>query len=374
MHLDVEPKATEWLSETAILQQTAFWARLKENFGWESKAFDLECSFEKRNSNLQVKSKLSGDLLIMLRYVAADLCIAYVPYGPEMLPFKGEDGIWLERLSEELRPHLPSGCFLIRYDLDWESPWLKEESRYDSNGKWLGPPDVSVREMRINIGTKGWNLRKAPSDILPSNTIMVDLKQSEEQILRNMKSKTRYNIYLSARRDVKVREAGLDELPVWYSLYEETAQRNGIVLDSIDYFKQVLTTTADDTASPAQIKLLLAEKQGRPLAGLFWASSGGRATYLYGASASRGRESMPTYALQWAAIKLARKNSCKEYDMFGVSRNADPAHPMYGLYRFKTGFGGRLFHRQGCWDYPFDAEVYDRFRAKEMVSQGYHIR
>lgn len=83
---------------------------------------------------------------------------------------------------------------------------------------------------------------------------------------------------------------------------------------------------------------------------------------------------MPTYALQWAAIKLARKNSCKEYDMFGVSRNADPAHPMYGLYRFKTGFGGRLFHRQGCWDYHFDAEVYDRFRAKEMVSQGYHIR
>jgi len=46
---------------------------------------------------------------------------------------------------------------------------------------------------------------------------------------------------------------------------------------------------------------------------------------------------------------------------------------MYGLYRFKTGFGGRLFHRQGCWDYPFYAERYEQYRAMESVTSGFHV-
>ncbi len=63
---------------------------------------------------------------------------------------------------------------------------------------------------------------------------------------------------------------------------------------------------------------------------------------------------MPTYALQWEAIKIAKEYGCTEYDMFGVSPGPDHSHPMYGLYQFKTGFGGELFHHLGCWDYLLD--------------------
>lgn len=58
---------------------------------------------------------------------------------------------------------------------------------------------------------------------------------------------------------------------------------------------------------------------------------------------------MPTYALQWCAMQTARRAGCSEYDLFGVAPNADPSHPMHGLYRFKTGFGGQMYHQMGCW-------------------------
>lgn len=82
---------------------------------------------------------------------------------------------------------------------------------------------------------------------------------------------------------------------------------------------------------------------------------------------------MAPYALQWQAIQRARKSGCRDYDMFGVSPVPDPVHPMYGLYRFKTGFGGRMQHRQGCWDYPFDEARYDVYRASELAATPFAI-
>lgn len=83
---------------------------------------------------------------------------------------------------------------------------------------------------------------------------------------------------------------------------------------------------------------------------------------------------MATYALQWRAIQEAKAAGCLEYDLFGVSPSADPSHPLYGLYRFKRGFGGELYHRMGCWDYPLDENDYESCAAAEMNSQGYHLR
>ena len=82
---------------------------------------------------------------------------------------------------------------------------------------------------------------------------------------------------------------------------------------------------------------------------------------------------MPTYALQWEAIKIAKEYGCTEYDMFGVSPGPDHSHPMYGLYQFKTGFGGELFHHLGCWDYLLDEENYRYLLISEMNAQGYYL-
>jgi lipid II:glycine glycyltransferase (peptidoglycan interpeptide bridge formation enzyme) len=107
---------------------------------------------------------------------------------------------------------------------------------------------------------------------------------------------------------------------------------------------------------------------------MFLALSGKRATYLYGASSNRYREFMAPYFLQWNAIQLSKENGCSEYDFFGISGSPDPSHPMYGLYRFKTGFGGYIRHRLGCWDYPLKQDSYEKFRTHESLSTGFHLQ
>ena len=121
-------------------------------------------------------------------------------------------------------------------------------------------------------------------------------------------------------------------------------------------------------------ELLIAEIDGYPLSAMFLTYSSTTATYLFGASSSEHRNLMSTYLLQWEAIQRAKARGCVEYDLFGTAPKADPAHPMYGLYRFKMGFGGRQLHRMGCWDFPLQKENYLNYLTNEMVGKGYHLR
>lgn len=261
---------------------------------------------------------------------------------------------------------------MIRYDLLWESYWAKEADNFDENGHWLGEPQIATQELRFNFNTVNWNFRKASFNILPSNTIYLNLNRKTEDIIASMKPKTRYNIKYSLKKGVVVKKMGVENIDIWYDLYRQTAERNNIFLNDIKYFQAVLTTKINDTKSPADVKLLVAEYEGKPLAAMFLIITGKRGTYLYGASSTAHRNLMATYALQWEAIKTSKEKGCTEYDMFGVSPGPDKNHPMYGLYRFKTGFGGNIFHSMGSWDYPLNMEKYNVFVATELHSQGYH--
>lgn len=355
-------KKTRKVKPAENLQQTAFWGRLKKRQGRDARAFDISAGRGPSDA---------GDLLVVLRDLGSGRCMAYVPFGPEVLPPQTRRGPWLEKISEQLRPRLPDECVFIRYDLPWQSPWVHEPDRYDSENRWLGAPRAMVQEMRMNFDTQHRNLRKAPTDLLPPDTVLVDVSSGRDRILAQMKPKTRYNIRLAERKGVRVRSAGIGQLGTWYDLYRETAQRHGMTLNSRQYFESVFRVENSDVKSPASVHLLLAEEGGDVLAGIIVAVSGRRATYLYGASSAEKKNLMAPYALQWEAISLARRAGCLEYDLFGVSPTPDPSHPMYGLYRFKTGFGGRMFHRHGCWDYPLDEDAYEIYTASEMAASGF---
>lgn len=254
-----------------------------------------------------------------------------------------------------------------------ESYWARGDEFYDENGHWLGEPERNTQEMRFNFSTQQWNFRKAQFNILPSNTIYIDLKPSMNEILARMKPKTRYNIGLSQKKGVKVRVAGMESLSVWYQLYKETAVRNRIVVNDLRYFEAILTARVENSSSPAEVQLLIAELDNKPLAAMFLIISGNRGSYLYGASTAEHRNLMATYALQWEAIRLSKVQNCTEYDMFGVSPGPDVSHPLYGLYKFKIGFGGSLFHSLGCWDYPLNEDKYMSYKFSELRSQGFHL-
>lgn len=373
MLVALEEKYHQSIRETSFLQQTAYWAQVKQKQGMTPKAFHLRVKDRFSENGKHEMVAWEDELLLLLQYPDQDHSIAYVPYGPGTEPREDLQGLILEELSEALRSHLPRNCILVRYDLPWESHWAKDEDWYDPDDNWLGPPDKKNQEFRFNFNTEKWKLVKANTDILPSNTLFIDLKQNPDKILSQMRAKTRYNVRLSFRKGVEVHISGLEDLDVWQSLYRQTARRNQLYLHQRAYFEEVLKTARQSDDPTAKVHLLLAEKQGKPLAAMFLAISGKRATYLYGASSSENRNSMATYALQWEAMKLAKKSGCSEYDLFGVAPYPDPRHPMFGLYRFKSGFGGRMYHRMGCWDYPIKDQAYKFFQASEITAPGYHL-
>ena len=373
MITDIFRKDNAELFASPIMQQTAFWSVVKQKLGYKTIAINFNTNTSSLFRKLGQDKNIVSDLLVIIQQINPYHSIAYVPYGPELEPDQDLQGAFLEELSECLRSYLPKGCIMIRYDLLWESYWAKDKCNFDEQGHWIGEPVLSAQEFRFNYNTVNWNFNKAQSNILPSNTVFVNLRKSPDDLLGSMKPKTRYNIKLSGRKNVEVKTMGIDHLPIWYKLYQETAMRNGIFVDNMAYFETVLSTRASDTLSPAEVFLLVAEQNAVPLAAMFLIISSKRASYLYGASSSENRNTMAPYALQWEAMKFSKAKGCTEYDMFGVAPRPEPTHPMYGLYKFKVGFGGSLHHSLGCWDYPLIVDKYNQFRATELSGQGFHI-
>ena len=374
MYCKVEPKDYHEVNKSNIVQQTGYWARVKHAQGIRSLTFQYKVSKDIIKPSLSNDNSFTNDdLVVLLQYFDNKHCMAYVPYGPKDEPEDENHGLFLEMLSEALLPYLPEDCVGIRFDLPWESQWAKDSDYFDSEGNWEGPPELHSQEMRVNFKTEHWNLVKSRTDVLPSGTVFLDLEKDEDSLLSAMKSKTRYNIRLSQRKGVRVKAYGSEMLDTWFRLYKETALRNGIRVHDDSYFRSVLTAKTKDLKSSAHTKLLMADYKGEYLAAMFLVLSKERGTYLFGASSGRKRNLMPTYALQWQALIEARNAGCKEYDMFGAAPNANPAHPMHGLYRFKKGFGGKLFHRMGCWDYVADADGYRICKAAEINNQAYHL-
>lgn len=169
------------------------------------------------------------------------------------------------------------------------------------------------------------------------NNYILELNgRSEEELLESFKSKCRYNIRLAQRKGVVCGVYGKERLGDFQKLMEETGERDGFHVRTQEYFARMLDSLGD------RCRLYLCDYQGQPLSGAVSVQYGGRTCYVYGASTAAHREVMPNYLMQWEMIRWAAESGCEIYDFQGVPCWYDPAHPNYGVYRFKTGFNGRL--------------------------------
>jgi lipid II:glycine glycyltransferase (peptidoglycan interpeptide bridge formation enzyme) len=208
-------------------------------------------------------------------------------------------------------------------------------------------PDVAASaQAEALLRSAGW--ARSSQTVQFSSTMVLDVRGTDDQLLAGMKTKTRYNVRLAEKRGVAVRAGSQGEdLDRLYALYAETAVRDGFVIRPRDYYLRAWGSFVD--AGLAQP--FLAEIGGRAVAGLIVFRFGDRAWYLYGMSSSSQREAMPNHALQWAAIRWARDAGCLAYDFWGAPEAADPADPLWGLYRFKEGFGAHHVRLIGSWDH-----------------------
>jgi lipid II:glycine glycyltransferase (peptidoglycan interpeptide bridge formation enzyme) len=198
-------------------------------------------------------------------------------------------------------------------------------------------------------------------NIQPPRTLIVDLRGTEEEILARMKQKTRYNIRLAEKKGVIVRP--WDDLESFHKMMLITGGRDGFGVHSLEYYRRVY-----ELFHPKGLcELLVAEYDGRPLAALFVARYGRRAYYLYGASTDEERNRMPAYLLQWKAMKWAKARGCEEYDLWGVPDEDEATletsfetrrDGLWGVYRFKRGFGGQLKRAAQAMDQVYNPLLY----------------
>ncbi|MCO6449164.1 MAG: peptidoglycan bridge formation glycyltransferase FemA/FemB family protein [Caldilineales bacterium] len=209
-------------------------------------------------------------------------------------------------------------------------------------------PDVDAesefgRELVGVLQTRGW--MPSAEQVQFRNTVLSDLAANEEVILAGMKQKTRYNIRLAERKGVRVQPS--DNFAAFYSLYAETSARDGFLIRPASYYRAVMERMQGNSAG----QLFLADVDGDVIAGIFLMRFGPTAWYFYGASADRHRNLMPTYLLQWEAMRWAKGQGCTIYDWWGAPDELVEDDPMWGVYRFKEGFGGRFTRWIGAWDY-----------------------
>ena len=291
----------------AHLLQTGEWGELKSSFGWKPVRIVI------RNAGVQ----------ILFRKLPLGFTIGYIPKANPDLSFWNE----IDSVCKQNR------AIFLKLELD---SWADET-----------PSPMSAEHPRgTNYPITNYQLLfTSPHNIQPPRTLIVNIKDSEEEILARMKQKTRYNIRLAEKKGVTIR--AWEDIESFHKMLLRTGRRDGFGVHSREYYQR-----AYDLLHPRQMgELLLAEYEGQPLAALFVARHGNRAYYLYGASTDEQRNRMPTYFLQWEAMKWARTHGCQEYDLWGVpdedettlEQNFETRRDgLWGVYRFKRGFGGEL--------------------------------
>lgn len=326
--------------------QTYEWGQVKAKYGWQPiyLVWDEQGKMkEERNDLSSFIFPVQAACLVLKRTAFRRFSIFYAPKGP-LMDWTNES--LRKRVLDDLQSFAKKqGAIFLKLDPDVVL------------GR--GVP-ASVDEVTENSGQavmsdlkhRGWV--ESSDQIQFRNTAMVDLSASEEDILMRMKQKTRYNVRLAEKKGVTVRAGSVDDLPMLYKMYAETSVRDGFVIRDEGYYmvvwKTYMSNVGGQRSEPSAVPLI-AEVDGEAVAAIFLFIFAGRGYYVYGMSRNAHREKMPTYLLQWTAMKHAKSHGCLTYDLWGAPDVFDESDSMWGVYRFKEGLGGDVVRTLGAYDF-----------------------
>jgi peptidoglycan pentaglycine glycine transferase (the first glycine) len=254
---------------------------------------------------------LSGDEIIGVAQVLIRTlpppfkALAYVPRGP--VCEEREREVVLEALATYAKK--TQGAVAITVEPDWETM-----------------PDID-----------GW--RPAKNTILIPRTLILDLYQSEEELLARMTKKTRQYIRKSAGEEIEIRQvASKGELEACLAIYKETAKRAGFGIHGDQYYYDIFDNLGEH--SP----VFAAFQNNQPIVFLWLAISQRTAFELYGGMNDEGQRLRANYALKWHAIQTMKKWGIELYDFNGLLND--------GVSTFKQGFADHETMLAGTYDKP----------------------
>jgi lipid II:glycine glycyltransferase (peptidoglycan interpeptide bridge formation enzyme) len=205
---------------------------------------------------------------------------------------------------------------------------------------------------------------KSSKEMQPKMTVCLDLSKSEDELLKNMKPKTRYNIRLSLRKGVKVFISdNISDVDTFYSLMFKTSKRDKFYPHIKRHYEDIIKILGQD----GKAKLFLAKYKNKIIASTIVSFFGQKSVYMHGASDSQYRNLMSTYLLQYQAMLEAKKMGCLLYDFGGVVPEDEINHSWAGISRFKRGFGGEELKYIGAFDLPYSSSQYKLFSLTTRI-------
>jgi lipid II:glycine glycyltransferase (peptidoglycan interpeptide bridge formation enzyme) len=222
--------------------------------------------------------------------------------------------------------------------------------------------DVGTQDVTRVLAECGTRVLRAPHDMQPRYNLIIDITKSEDDLLKNMKSKTRYNIRLAQKKGVTVFASKERKyVDAFCALVEQTAVRKEVSFHEKAHYEKIINILSDD-----HVQLYIAEYNGNVIATNLVSFYGGVATYLHGATADHDRDVMAPFFLQWQAILDAKARGCEWYDLGGVFPHTEDKGKQ-GITRFKQGFAPQetFFATHGSYDIVLSPLRYYSYRLAQ---------
>lgn len=350
-HIRVKER-NEWNAFVAressfALFQSWEWGEFKKRLGWKA---------------YRIAVKDAGQIVIGAQMLIKTLplglaSVAYVPRGPigEWTPEDIASGL-LSELHRVARKH--KAVFL-----KIEPPLLNSPSNIK----------VLLRH----------DFHASRNTIQPRATIILNLNRDLDDILGQMRQKTRQYIRKAAREDITVRIGDRDDLSAFYDLMRMTGKRERFRHRSRDYYENQWQIFAENK----QTVLLMAFHRGRLLAVRTPYFFGTRAAEFHAGSLDSFGRLHPNYLLVWESIKWAKEQGCHTYDLWGIPdeigktgsgtndlRAADRTDGLWGVFRFKIGFSDNIVSYVGAYDYIYSLPLYsliaNRFLRSSILDRA----
>lgn len=317
-------------------QQSKEWASVKEL--WEQVVLTY-----KDESN-----EVSACMSILIRKIPLFGYFMYVPRGP-IGDIENEKTMrYFKTKIDELQNKYHAFAIIIEPNIEDNNERFKE----------------IVTSLGFSINNRAMNFSEA---IQARHNFRINLKdKSSDDIFNQFSKKTRYNIRLSIKKGIIIKQFGEEGIDDFYKLMEITGKRDCFGIRKKEYFEKIMSSFKDKS------KIYIAYYNDIPLAGALMITYGKTMTYLYGASSNEYRNYMPTYLLQWTMIQNAINVGCFVYDFRGVSMEEGDTG---GLYRFKKGFGGSFVELIGEVYIPFKPIKYKLFKsARKILCKIRHMK
>lgn len=325
--ISTAPSDDEWdqfvaSCPNAFHEQTSLWSQVKAFYGWKP----LRVTFANQNG-------IVAGAQILMRTFRGRYQVAYVSRGPVLRAGNAHLGA---RVVEEI-------CRAARKR---DVTYLAIAPSYDGHAL---EPVLRARGFR----------RKPdglpPGHVMPA-TLLMDLSEDLDTLYGRLRRQARQSIRRAQRTGVSVRDGGVQDVETFRCLMWALCKRRGVspTPPERDFFENLWNLFAPR----GWIRILLAEVDEQPVAGLLLFAFGDTVRAWKAGWTGEFRDRKPNYLLQWEAICWAKRRGFRYFEDMGIERDlaehllsgasVDWA-TVTGASNFKLGFGGTPLVLPDTW-------------------------